>query len=177
MQEEELSVTPGTCQVLMSDLRPCGRLTLEEKPNEDKKLVCLMHSHDPKKDKVKFQIEIDAILEGFSILHRPSRRVPHPFRPAHPTTKLARVNPQSHPTRTNRRPERKGWGQRTHLPTLCIPSSKWPSGDEPQWMGHSMIRQKTIRGGATALVQFFANFRLFRPQNPFFATNCATIPP
>jgi hypothetical protein len=66
MSKAQHSNSPRTCPVEMSDSEPCGRLIHSSPTGADEEPVCLMHSRDPKKDKVKFRQEIDAILDGTS---------------------------------------------------------------------------------------------------------------
>jgi uncharacterized protein YjbI with pentapeptide repeats len=55
----------------MSDANPCGRPIHSSPTAADEEPVCLMHSRDPKKDKVEFRQEIDAILKSTSAYNRP----------------------------------------------------------------------------------------------------------
>ena len=74
MSPEDQSSAPQTCPVGMSDLKPCGRPTHHAPQGVDDEPVCLMHSLDPDKDKLKFREEIDAILNATSSYHRPTDR-------------------------------------------------------------------------------------------------------
>ena len=60
-----------TCPVGMSDSKPCGRPIHSSPTGADEEPVCLMHSRDPKKDKLEFRQEIDAILKSTSEYNRP----------------------------------------------------------------------------------------------------------
>ncbi len=53
----------NVCPIEMYNHRFCGR-ALHTSPNDpDNTPICLMHSNDPKKDKEKFQLEFDRILQ------------------------------------------------------------------------------------------------------------------
>ena len=66
MSKAQHSNSPGACPVERSDSGLCGRPIHSSPTGADEEPVCLMHSRDPKKDKVKFRQEIDAILDGTS---------------------------------------------------------------------------------------------------------------
>lgn len=71
MPDDKPTPDPKTCPVEMSDRKSCGRALYYDTSGQDKRPVCLMHSHDTNKPKDEFQQEIDAILEGNSEHHRP----------------------------------------------------------------------------------------------------------
>lgn len=57
---------PGKCPIQMSDRKACGRPILGLKPAGDEFSVCLMHSHDMKKNITQFENEIQRIINDTS---------------------------------------------------------------------------------------------------------------
>src|SRR2546426_3242540 len=67
---QQPSAPESTCPVLMSDGLRCGRRIYHAPGSADPHPRCIMHCREAK-DPVQFRQEIDAMLGGTSVHHRP----------------------------------------------------------------------------------------------------------
>jgi hypothetical protein len=70
MSKQDLPLSERTCDVEMSDGKPCGRPLHLNRTARDHGYVCLMHSYDQDKNSDAFEQELLAIYDGTSVYNR-----------------------------------------------------------------------------------------------------------